>query len=205
MPFEHCAVCGHHRGGALVTLTMRDGTQLTLCERCIQRHFIRDYAGEWHDLRPYRVNLHERHRSVTSFYDGPKLYYNNGVFIASQDYHEYKQRYCDRCGSVEHATDMTIVHDRALDEALVCHDCVKEILDCNEHYNACSCCGEVYATDYLRWIENEGAYVCDICYDAHYFRCEYCGGSYPDKYLRIEGDYNYCKFCYEQGVMQHED
>lgn len=202
---ERCEICGHHRGGQLVTITTRDNEEHTLCEKCARDNFIRAYDGSWHDLRPYRIDLQPLNRQTTDFYDGPFTFYRYGKFIPRLDWYEYRMRFCEHCGGVEQRADMRTVHDYnchtyETEEKLVCRSCSNEFLDGDYYF--CEDCEEIHHVDNMYWSAGVEGWVCHSCYDSDYATCDHCGeiyrssGMYSNEYT----DGIYCEYCWNHNV-----
>lgn len=205
---ERCECCGHHRGGQLVTVMTRDNVEHTLCEKCARDNFIRAYDGSWHDLRPYRIDLHPRNRQTTEFYDGPFTLYRYGKFIPRFDWQEYRMRFCDDCNRVQCGSDLSSIYvldSNGYEEEMdVCQSCLREYLDGDYYY--CASCNELHHVDEMRWSEGEDDWICDSCYDNDYFTCEHCEGVYHTDHLnRSEDDTYYCDQCWEEYCAQNYD
>ena len=101
--------------------------------------------------------------------------------------------WCECCESYHHE-ELIYVQDYGY----VCSDCLENFYYCEE-------CGNYYTEKDVRYINSEGSYVCDDCFESEFTTCDDCG-----EYIRIDDCHEldnkqYCDSCYEEHINNEEE
>jgi hypothetical protein len=94
---------------------------------------------------------------------------------------------CDDCGDVIPAERIRNVNNG---DSRVCEYCA------NDYYE-CQSCNNLYTIEYTV-CDDSGTLVCDDCYNRYYQRCYGCEMIIPAGDTYYIGDYEYCRYCYDE-------